>query len=70
MIRKSRSNAKPPVGTVYATICRTTAEANFSIAAEAERDGAIIGEIEMIYDETEAFLVGGMAKVTGYARKQ
>lgn len=70
MIRKSRPSIKPPIGTVYAAICRTTAEANFSIAAEAERDGAIIGEIELVYDDTETFLIGGMARVTGYVRKQ
>jgi len=61
---------KPAIGTVYAAICRTTAEANASIAMEAEMDGCTIDSIELIYDDTETFLVGGMAKVTGYVRRQ
>ena len=60
---------RPTIGTVYACICRTTAEANLALTMEAERDGTTIGPIEPILDDTESYIVGGMAKVTGYARR-
>lgn len=61
---------KPAIGALYAAICRTTAEANVTIAMEAQQDGCAIGSIELIYDDTETYVVGGMAKVTGYVRRQ
>ena len=55
-----------PIGTVYACMCRTTAEANQAITMEAERDGATITPIELIYDDDEeTHIVGAMATVTG-----
>ena len=60
---------RPTIGTVYACICRTTAEANLALTMEAERDGATITPVELILDDTETYVVGGMARVTGYARR-
>jgi hypothetical protein len=57
-----------PIGTVYACMCRTTAEANQAITTEAERDGATITPIELIYGDDDETIVGAMATVTGHLR--